>query len=78
MLIVKLTEREDGTIVVETPRQVIARFTKGERREDVIAYLQHKARQCEEELRIVEDFDAGNPNDRLTDRDFRHMMKRHF
>jgi len=77
MLIIKLSELEDGTIVAETPRQVIGRFP-GAARSDVIAYLEHKARQCDEELRIVEDFADTDPNARLTSRDFRHMMKRHF
>jgi len=77
MLIVKVTEREDGTIVAETQRQVLARF-QGQTRQDVVAYLEHKAKQCEEELRIVDSFDESEPNARLTDRDFRHMMKRHF
>lgn len=78
MLIIKLSELEDGTIVAETPRQVIGRFP-GAVREDVITFLQHKARACDEELRIVESFDdAVDPNSRLNSRDFRHMMKRHF
>jgi hypothetical protein len=77
MLIVKLTERDDGTIIAETPRAVLARFN-GERREDVIAFLEHKAREINEELRIVEDFNDTDPNARLGERDFRHMMKRHF
>ncbi|MBI5833729.1 MAG: hypothetical protein HZB16_15645 [Armatimonadetes bacterium] len=77
MLIVKVTEREDGTIVAETQRQVLAQF-QGQTRQDVVAYLEHKARSCGEDLRIVESFDDFDPNGRLTDRDFRHMMKRHF
>lgn len=77
MLIVKVTEREDGTIVAETQRQVLARF-QNQSKQDVIAYLEHKARQCDEDLRIVESFDEFDPNARLTGRDFRHMMKRHF
>ncbi len=77
MLIVKVTEREDGTVVAETQRQVLARF-QGQSRQDVIAYLEHKARQCDEELRIVDSFEEHDPNERLTPRDFRHMMKRHF
>lgn len=77
MLIIKLTDLDDGTIVAETPRQVIGRFP-GANRADVIQFLEHKARAVDEELRIVESFDEADPNSRLNSRDFRHMMKRHF
>ena len=74
MLIIKLTEREDGTIIAETPRQVLGRFPNGNR-QDVISFLQHKARECEEELRIVEDFDDDNENAHVN---FAKLMRRRF
>ncbi|HAZ64963.1 MAG TPA: hypothetical protein DCZ72_15320 [Armatimonadetes bacterium] len=77
MLIVKVSETADGTIIAETARQQLARFT-GQTRQDVINYLQHKARQCGEQLRIVESFDEPEGAERLTERDIRHMMKRNF
>ncbi len=74
MLIIKLTEREDGTIIAESPRAVIGRFPNATRA-DVIAFLEHKARECEEELRIVEDFDEQDPNAHLN---FAKLMRRRF
>ncbi|MCC7493933.1 MAG: hypothetical protein IT204_16370 [Fimbriimonadaceae bacterium] len=74
MLIIKLTEAADGTIIAETPRQVLGRFPSSTR-EDVVAFLQHKARECDEVLRIVESFDDIDENAGVN---FRKLMKRHF
>ncbi|NUQ00897.1 MAG: hypothetical protein HUU35_13690 [Armatimonadetes bacterium] len=74
MLIIKLTEREDGTIIAESPRQVLGRFPNATR-QDVIAYLQHKARECDEVLRIVEDFDDVDENEHVN---FAKLMRRRF
>ena len=74
MLIIKLSEREDGTIIAETPRQVLGRFPN-QTREDVIAYLRRKAIECDEQLRIVESFDDIDVNANVN---FAKLMKRHF
>lgn len=74
MLIIKLTELEDGTIVAESPRQVLGRFPNATR-DDVVAFLQHKARECDEQLRIVGDFDDLDENANVN---FAKLMKRHF
>lgn len=74
MLIIKLTELDNGTIVAETPRQIIGRFPRSTRA-DVIAYLQHKARECDEELRIVESFDELDSDGPVN---FRKLMRRDF
>lgn len=73
MLIVKLTEREDGTIVAETPRQVLGRFRNT--REDVMAVLRHKAQQCGEQIRFVDDFDDYDENAGIN---FARLMRRRF
>lgn len=72
MLIIRLTELRDGTIVAETPRQVIGRFPNSTR-QDVIAYLQHKARECDEQLRIVESFDEVDADGPVN---FKKLMRR--
>ncbi len=74
MLIIKLTEREDGTIIAETPRQVLGRFPN-QTRDDVIAYLRRKALECDEQLRIVESFEDLDVNANVN---FAKLMKRHF
>lgn len=74
MLIIRLTELDDGTILAETPRQLIGRFPRSTRA-DVIAFLQHKARECEEELRIVDSFEELDPHEPVN---FRKLMRRDF
>jgi len=74
MLLIKLTEREDGSIVAETPRRVIGTFPNATR-EDVIAFLQEKAEECGEEVRIVDEFE---PQDREEYINFARLMRRRY
>lgn len=74
MLIIKLTERADGTIIAETPRQILGKFPNATR-EDVISFLQHKARECDEQLRIVTDFDTMETEEHVN---FTKLMRRRF
>jgi len=74
MLVIKLTERPDGTIVAETRNAVLGTFPMANRR-DVVRYLEHKARECEEEIRFVTDFDDYDDNEHVN---FKKMMRRRF
>lgn len=73
MILVKLTEMEDGAIVAETPRQVLGRFRNT--RDEVIRVLTHKARENGLELRVVEDFENFDENANI---DFQRLMRRKF
>lgn len=54
MLLVKLTEMEDGSIKAESSRQVIGYF-EDMSREDVIEYLVNQAEEVGEQIRFVDD-----------------------
>ena len=74
MLVIKLTEREDGTIIAETRQAVVGTFPFA-KRTDVERYLEHKARECEEEVRFVVDFDNYDDNEHVN---FQKLMRRRF
>ena len=73
MLIIKLTELADGTIQAETRSQILGKFPNTTRNQ-VVAFFERKARECDEDLRIVESFDSVN-DERVN---FRKMMRRSF
>jgi hypothetical protein len=56
MILVKLTERDDGTLVAESPKGVIGYFDDMELQE-LKEYLVAKAAQADETVRFVEDFE---------------------
>lgn len=71
MLLIKLTQREDGTVVAETPRDVIGEFPGSTIRE-VAAFLLEKAEEIDEEIRIVDEF-PESAEERVN---FQRLMKR--
>ncbi|MBI2302475.1 MAG: hypothetical protein HYU66_26515, partial [Armatimonadetes bacterium] len=56
-----------------TPRQVLGRFRNS--RDEIVAILTHKARECGEQIRFVEDFDNYDENAGIN---FAKLMRRHF
>lgn len=71
MLLIKLTQREDGTVIAETPRDVIGEFPGSTIRE-VAAFLLEKAEEIDEEIRIVDEFPESG-EERVN---FQRLMKR--
>lgn len=71
MLLIKLTQREDGTVIAETPREVIGEFPGSTIRE-VAAFLLEKAEEIDEEIRIVDEFPESG-EERVN---FQRLMKR--
>ena len=55
MLLIKLTQQEDGTVIAETRRDIIGEFPNSNI-QDVTAFLLEKAEEIDEEVRIVEEF----------------------
>jgi hypothetical protein len=71
MLLIKLTQREDGTVIAETPRGVLGEFPQRTIQE-VAKYLVVKAEEVDEEIRIVDEF----PDDQEERVNFHRLMKR--
>lgn len=71
MLLIKLTQREDGTVIAETPRDIIGEFP-GSSIRDVAAFLLEKAEEIDEEVRIVDEF----PETEQERVNFQQLMKR--
>jgi hypothetical protein len=69
MMLVKLTELEDGSIRAESSRQVIGYFDDMSR-EDVIEYLVNQAEQVGEQIRFVDELE-----EREEPVSIRHLMK---
>lgn len=71
MLLIKLSQQEDGTVIAETPSDVIGEFPDSTT-QSVATYLLEKAEEIGEEIRIVEDF----PEDNEERVNFHRLMKR--
>lgn len=71
MLLIKLTQREDGTVIAETRRDVIGEFP-GSTIQEVAAFLLEKAEEIDEEIRIVDEFPESG-EERVN---FQRLMKR--